>query len=126
MAILCCVAKNSLRGTVSQWHRERRKRDQERKCCRRWIIAVAGCTTCLSAAILYLGGRWTSACPPSPPPDLDPLRAAMGARGMTVSVADRYDQAGWYGALCACVSKALHAHSHLATAYRGINTFWET
>ncbi len=65
--------------------------------------------------------------PPSPPlGDLDPLRAAMGAEGTTVSMADRYDQGGRYGALCACVSQALHAHSHLATAYGGINTFWET
>jgi hypothetical protein len=126
MAILFCVAKNSLRGTVSQWPRERRKRDQERKCCRRWIIAAAGCTTCSPAAILYLGGRWTSACPTYTRLTWIPLRVAMGARGMTVSMADRYDQAGWYGALCACVSQALHAHSHLATGYGGINTFWET
>ncbi len=64
---------------------------------------------------------------PFPPParDLDPLRVAMGAGGTTVSMADRYGQAGWYGALCACISQALHAHSHLATAYGGINTFWE-
>ncbi len=64
--------------------------------------------------------------PPPPQCDLDPLRAAMAAGGTTVSMADLYNQGGWYRALCACVSQVLQAHSHLAAAYGGINTFWET